>query len=112
MVKIMKKTVLLAGLLFALPLLAQNPPANPPPDNPPPAQKQPSLEAPQMAAPEPEQPKKPATPPAKSAKPTKPALMGEGKVVEEIIARDNLLEHFAFAHQGWLRGLEIGRAHV
>ncbi len=86
----MKKTVLLAGLLFALPLLAQNPPANPPPpDNPPPAQKQPSLEAPQMAAPEPEQPKKPATPPAKSAKPTKPALTGEGKVVEEIIARVN-----------------------
>ncbi len=86
----MKKTVLLAGLLFALPLLAQNPPANPPPpDNPSPAQKQPSLEAPQMAAPEPEQPKKPATPPAKSAKPTKPALTGEGKVVEEIIARVN-----------------------
>ncbi len=89
MVKIMKKTVLLAGLLFALPLLAQNPPANPPPDNPPPAQKQPSLEAPQMAAPEPEQPKKPATPPAKSAKPGKPALTGEGKVVEEIVARVN-----------------------
>jgi len=85
----MKKTALLAGLLFALPLLAQNPPANPPPDNPPPAQKQPSLEAPQMAAPEPEQPKKPASPPAKSAKPTKPALTGEGKVVEEIIARVN-----------------------
>ena len=81
----MKKTVLLAGLLFALPLLAQNPPANPPPDNPSP-QKQPSLEAPQMAAPEPEQPKKPATPPAK---PAKPALTGEGKVVEEIIARVN-----------------------
>jgi peptidyl-prolyl cis-trans isomerase SurA len=90
MVKIMKKTVLLAGLLFALPLLAQNPPANPPPpDNPPPAQKQPSLEAPQMAAPEPEQPKKPSTSPAKSAKPAKPALTGEGKVVEEIIARVN-----------------------
>jgi peptidyl-prolyl cis-trans isomerase SurA len=86
----MKKTVLLAGLLFALPLLAQNPPANPPPpDNPPPAQKQPSLEAPQMAAPEPEQSKKPATPPAKPAKPAKPALTGEGKVVEEIIARVN-----------------------
>jgi len=84
-VKIMKKTVLLAGLLFALPLLAQNPPASPPPDNPSP-QKQPSLEAPQMAAPEPEQPKKPATPPAK---PAKPALTGEGKVVEEIIARVN-----------------------
>ena len=88
MVKIMKKTVMLAGLLFALPLMAQNPPANPPPDNPSP-QKQPSLEAPQMAAPEPEQPKKPATPPAKSAKPAKPALTGEGKVVEEIIARVN-----------------------
>src|SRR5258708_32222288 len=90
MVKIMKKTVLLAGLLFALPLLAQNPPANPPPpDNPPPAQKQPSLEAPQMAAPEPDLPKKPATPPGKSARPPKPALPGEGKVVEEIMARVN-----------------------
>jgi peptidyl-prolyl cis-trans isomerase SurA len=90
MVKIMKKTLMLAGLLFALPLMAQNPPANPPPpDNPPPAQKQPSLEAPQMAAPEPEQPKKPATPAAKSAKPAKPAITGEGKVVEEIIARVN-----------------------
>ena len=90
MVKIMKKTVLLAGLLFALPLLAQNPPANPPPDNPP-AQKPPSLETPQMAAPEPEkeQPKKPATPPAKAGKPVKPALTGEGKVVEEIVARVN-----------------------
>jgi peptidyl-prolyl cis-trans isomerase SurA len=88
MVKIMKKTVLLAGLLFALPLMAQHPPANPPPPDNPQAQK-PSLEAPQMAAPEPEQPKKPATPPAKSAKPAKPALIGEGKVVEEIIARVN-----------------------
>jgi peptidyl-prolyl cis-trans isomerase SurA len=96
MVKIMKKTVLLAGLLFALPLLAQNPPANPPsnptPQENPPAQKTPSLEAPQMAAPEPEkeQPKKPATPPAKTAaKPAKPAVTGEGKVVEEIVARVN-----------------------
>jgi peptidyl-prolyl cis-trans isomerase SurA len=88
MVKIMTKTVLLAGLLFALPLLAQTPPVNPPPDNPT-AQKPPSLEAPQMAAPEPEQPKKPATPPAKAAKPAKPALTGEGKVVEEIVARVN-----------------------
>src|SRR3984957_17916582 len=87
--KIMKKTVLLAGLMFALPLLAQNPPANPPPPDTPAAQKPPSLEAPQMAAPEPEQPKKPATPAAKSAKPGKPALTGEGKVVEEIIARVN-----------------------
>jgi peptidyl-prolyl cis-trans isomerase SurA len=99
MVKMMKKTVLLAGLLFALPLLAQTPPANPPaapPANPtpqdnPPAQKPPALEAPQMAAPEPEkvQPKQPATPPAKPVKPAKPALTGEGKVVEEIIARVN-----------------------
>ncbi len=89
MVKIMKKTVLLAGLLFALPLLAQTPPANPPPPDNPPAQKPPSLEAPQMAAPEPEQPKKPATPPAKAGKPAKPALTGEGKVVEEIVARVN-----------------------
>ena len=91
MVKIMQKTLLVAGLLFALPLMAQNPPANPPPppDNPP-AQKQPSLEAPQMAAPEPEQQAKPTAPPAKSAKPAaKPALTGEGKVVEEIIARVN-----------------------
>src|SRR5258708_25260302 len=86
----MKKTFSFPALLCALPLSPQTPPANPPPpDNPPPAQKQPSLEAPQMAAPEPEQPKKPATPPAKSAKPTKPALAGEGKVVEEIIARVN-----------------------
>ena len=96
MVKIMKKTVLLAGLLFALPLLAQNPPVNPPsnptPQENPPAQKPPSLEAPQMAAPEPEkeQPKKPAAPPAKTAaKATKPAVTGEGKVVEEIVARVN-----------------------
>jgi len=85
----MKKTVLLAGLMFALPLLAQNPPANPPPPDNPPTQKPPSLEAPQMAAPEPEQPKKPATPAAKPTKPGKPALTGEGKVVEEIIARVN-----------------------
>jgi peptidyl-prolyl cis-trans isomerase SurA len=85
----MKKTVLIAGLLFALPLLAQNPPSNPPPPDNPPAQKPPSLEAPQMAAPEPDQPKKPATPAAKPAKPAKPALTGEGKVVEEIVARVN-----------------------
>src|ERR1700688_1312255 len=89
MVKMMKKTVLLAGLLFAIPLMAQNPPANPPPPDNPPAQKPPSLEAPPMAAHEPEQQKKPTTPPAKTAKPAKPALTGEGKVVEEIIARVN-----------------------
>jgi len=91
MVKMMKKTVFLAGLLFALPLMAQNPPANPPPPDNPQAQKPPSLEAPQIAAPEPEkeQPKKSATPPAKPGKPAKPALSGEGKVVEEIVARVN-----------------------
>jgi peptidyl-prolyl cis-trans isomerase SurA len=91
MVRIMKKTVLLAGLLFAVPLLAQNPPANPPPPDTPQAQKPPSLEAPQMAAPEPEkeQPKKPATPAAKPEKAAKPAVTGEGKVVEEIVARVN-----------------------
>jgi peptidyl-prolyl cis-trans isomerase SurA len=85
----MKNTVFLAGLLFALPLMAQNPPANPPPPDTPQAQKPPTLEAPQMAAPEPEkeQPKKPATPAAKPA--GKPALTGEGKVVEEIVARVN-----------------------
>jgi peptidyl-prolyl cis-trans isomerase SurA len=83
-------------LLFALPLLAQNPPASPPsnptPQENPPAQKPPSLEAPQMAAPEPEkdQPKKPTAPSAKTAaKPAKPGVTGEGKVVEEIVARVN-----------------------
>src|SRR5271166_1453343 len=70
MVNMMKKTVLLAGLLFALPLLAQNPPANPPPDNP--------------------TAQKPPTPPAQAAKPAaKPVVNSEGKVVEEIIARVN-----------------------
>ncbi len=89
MVKMMKQTVWLAGLLFALPLLGQTPPANPPQETPP-AQKPPSLEAPPMAAPEPEQSaKKPVTPPAQTAKPVKPAVNSEGKVVEEIIARVN-----------------------
>jgi peptidyl-prolyl cis-trans isomerase SurA len=97
----MKKTGILAALLFAWPLLAQNPPAtNPPPANPPaqnppaqtpPAQNPPTLEQPQMAAPEPENEKKPepvkkpAAPAAKAAKPSS----SEGKVVEEIIARVN-----------------------
>ena len=105
--KFMKKTAFLAALLFAWPLWGQNPPAqNPPATNPPaqtpPAQNPPKLEQPPMAAPEPEEEKKPApakkpdtpTPPggakaiapaAKAAKPTS----GEGKVVEEIIARVN-----------------------
>ena len=84
---------MLAGVLFAVPLLAQNPAPNPPAQENPPAQNPqapPKLEAPQMAAPEPEQEKKPTTPPPKAAKPVKPAAgTGESKVVEEIIARVN-----------------------
>src|SRR5215469_7340215 len=83
------KTALLAGLLFALPVCAQNPPAqeNPPAQNP---SSQPKLEAPQMAAPEQEEDKKPAPKPApKAAAPAakKPVPGGESRVVEEIIAR-------------------------
>jgi len=100
----MKKTAFLAALLFACPLLAQNPPAANPPAQTPPAQNPPKLEQPPMAAPEPEEEKKPApvkkpdmptapggakaiapAPGAKAAKPTS----GEGRVVEEIIARVN-----------------------
>ncbi|MFI5097665.1 MAG: peptidylprolyl isomerase [Candidatus Acidiferrales bacterium] len=98
----MKKTAILAALLFAWPVLAQNPPAtNPPPANPPaqnpatqtpPAQNPPTLEQPQMAAPEPQEEKKPeplkkpvAPAAAKAAKPSS----SEGKVLEEIIARVN-----------------------
>jgi peptidyl-prolyl cis-trans isomerase SurA len=83
----MNKTVWIAGLLFALPLAAQNPPAqNPPAQNPP---STPTLEAPTTAAPEPET-AKPTTPAAKTAKPAKAtAAAGEGKVVEEIVARVN-----------------------
>jgi len=95
------KTVLLAGLLMAWPSFGQNPPAqNPPPQNPPaqapPDQNpppQPKLEQPQMEAPAPADEKKvdetkpgvkkPAPPP------TKKYVEGEGKVVEEIIARVN-----------------------
>ncbi len=103
----MKKSVLLSALLFAWPLLAQNPPAQePPPQNPP------TLEKPAEAAPEPEpEPKKSAekpadakpstttqTPdakvpagakPATAAKDLKKPYTGEGKTVEEIIARVN-----------------------
>jgi peptidyl-prolyl cis-trans isomerase SurA len=86
--KMMTKTAWIAGLLFALPLAAQNPPAqgNPPVQNP---QGPPSLEAPTTAAPEPEPAKKPASPPPKTAKPVKVAASGEAKVVEEIVARVN-----------------------
>ena len=103
----MKKSVLLSTLFFAWPLLAQNPPAQePPPQNPP------TLEKPAEAAPEPEpEPKKPAEKPAEAkpptttqtpdaktpagakpgaaAKDTKKPYSGEGKTVEEIIARVN-----------------------
>src|SRR5215471_6012502 len=87
-----KKTALMAGLLFALPLAAQTPASDPPAQPNPTEQKSqsPSLEAPQMAAPEPEAEKKPAPSPVKAAKPAaKPAISGEGRVVEEIVARVN-----------------------
>jgi peptidyl-prolyl cis-trans isomerase SurA len=102
----MKNAAWLVGLLTAWPLLAQTPPAQTPPAQNPPAQSQPpqnppSLEKPPMAAPDSDDskpsdpkptnaktadPKKPDNPPVKVAK--KPAE-GEGKVVEEIIARVN-----------------------
>jgi len=114
----MRNTLFLAGLLIlTLPLLAQNPPAQqPPPPTPaqnpptqnPPAQTQapqspqpnpnpPVLEKPQEAAPDEdkEDKKEPAAAPAaKSAAPktsaTKPVVKtGEGKTVEEIVARVN-----------------------
>jgi peptidyl-prolyl cis-trans isomerase SurA len=85
--KMMKKTLWTAGLLFALPLAAQTPPAqgNPPAQNP---QSLPTLEAPGTEAPQPEAPK-PATPPTKVAKAAKPGDAGEGKVLEEVVARVN-----------------------
>jgi len=87
-----KKIALMAGLLFALPLAAQTPASDPPAQPNPTEQKSqsPSLEAPQMAAPEPEAEKKPVPSPVKAAKPAaKPAISGEGRVVEEIVARVN-----------------------
>lgn len=99
------KTVLVAGLLMVWPLLGQNPPAqSPPPQNPPaqtppdqtpPPQNQPKLEQPQMEAPAPADEKKAdeTKPAAKKTTPppppTKKYVEGEGKVVEEIIARVN-----------------------
>jgi peptidyl-prolyl cis-trans isomerase SurA len=99
--KFMKKTVLFAGLLIAWPLLAQTPPAQNPPAQNPPAQAPPTLEKPQMEAPEPADSKAPNTKPADTkaaapkkadagaAKAVKKTTEGEGKVVEEIIARVN-----------------------
>jgi peptidyl-prolyl cis-trans isomerase SurA len=132
----MKKVVLLAGILMALPLLAQNPPPqnppdqkppaqnppaqtppaqepgessssqpaptqnppeqNPPAQNPPaqtpPAQAQPQLEKPILEAPG-DAPAEAPAPTAKkdipTVKPVKKPAEGEGKVVEEIVARVN-----------------------
>ena len=105
----MKKLAFAAGILFALPLLAQNPPdpqppaQNPPAQNPPaqnpPAQSPPTLEKPPMAEPDEEKEKKDEKKPepAKKVEAPKPAeavkkptgTAGEGKVVEEIVARVN-----------------------
>jgi peptidyl-prolyl cis-trans isomerase SurA len=98
--KYIKLSSLALGLLLALPLLAQDPPAQNPPAQTPPAQNPPVLEKPQEAVPEPEPaaptPKKPdlTAPGAKksdtpSATVKKPVPTGEGKTVEEIIARVN-----------------------
>jgi len=85
----MRKTALIIGILIAWPVFGQNPPAPSPP-----AQNPPVLEKPQMAEPEPADEKKPAAPAAAGSSTTPaPAAVkrptGEGKVVEEIIARVN-----------------------
>jgi peptidyl-prolyl cis-trans isomerase SurA len=106
----MRNTLFLAGLLIlTLPLLAQNPPAqqppppapaqNPPAQTPPPQSPQPNpnppvLEKPQEAAPDEDRKEPNAAPAAKTAAPkaaaTKPVVhTGEGKTVEEIVARVN-----------------------
>ena len=91
----MKQTTYLAAfLLFAWPVLAQNPTQQQPPAQNPPAQNPPALEKPQDAAePAPEE-NKPA--PAKKpdalknvAPAAKRAGESEGRVVEEIVARVN-----------------------
>jgi peptidyl-prolyl cis-trans isomerase SurA len=98
---LMKNSALLVGLLTAWPLLAQTPPAQTPPAQNPPAQSQPpqsppALEKPDMAAPDPADTKPPDPKPADLKKADNPPLKapkklaeGEGKVVEEIIARVN-----------------------
>lgn len=85
----MRNVALLAGLLIALPLAAQQPPPPQPP--PPPA---PKLEKPDEApaTPDTPPPAKPAAKgPAKAAEaPKKPPVSAEGgKVIEEIVARVN-----------------------
>lgn len=87
----MKKVALLAALLIAWQLLAQTPPAQTPPAQAPPPANPPTLEKPQMEVPEPAE-EKPATPKkadTPAPKVTKKPAEGEGKVVEEIIARVN-----------------------
>src|SRR5277367_265580 len=90
----MRNLVLLTGLCFALPLMAQqNPPVTPPPATPP-ASQAPTLEKPGMAEPESEPAAKtPAktVPPKPVAKPpAKPAAdLSNATTVEEIIARVN-----------------------
>ena len=74
----MRNLALLAGLVLALPVVAQQPA--------PTEGQQPKLEAPTTAAPEPE-PEKPKPAPV-AAKP-KPTADAGGRVVEEIIARVN-----------------------
>lgn len=93
----MRNLVLLTGLCFALPLLAQqNPPAPAAPPATTPAPQAPTLEKPGMAEPEPEPAAKPqdkpkTAPPKPAAKPAvKPVSdPNSGSVVEEIIARVN-----------------------
>jgi len=108
----MRKAALAFSLLLALPLLAQNPPTqeppapqkppaqtpaaqNPPAQNPPAQQNPPVLEKPQEAAPEEEKKEPEGAPAPKNAAPKAPATKtpvvrtGEGKTVEEIVARVN-----------------------
>ena len=73
----MRKLVIAAALLAAMPLAAQQPKPEPVPQAP-------TLEKPQMA-PETQETKPVAKPKPAAAKPSS----GEGKVVEEIIARVN-----------------------
>ncbi|MGB2628905.1 MAG: peptidylprolyl isomerase [Candidatus Acidiferrum sp.] len=93
--KSVRNTSLAIVLLFAAPLLAQNPPAQNPPAQNPAAQapQQPQLEKPQLEKPSEAEPNVPTAtaPPPASAKPAAkgPVHTGEGKTVEEIIARVN-----------------------
>jgi peptidyl-prolyl cis-trans isomerase SurA len=96
----MPKVALIFSLLLAFPLLAQTPPAqNPPAQNPPaqnpPAEAPPALEKPQEAAPQEDKKEPEGAPAPKNVAPKAPAAKapvartGEGKTVEEIVARVN-----------------------